>query len=118
MPVAAMALKIASSSDFTFIGGDRHTAIQDIESEPIRAANERPNGPLEHSNFFCTIKPAHLVGTASAERRQRRDASLCAVTSGSRRRMRVWLVVTMRPAMVVFHCGDIATDDGVTLSLR
>ena len=50
--------------DFTFVGGDRHAAIQDIESEPIRAADERPNGLLEHRNFFRAIKPAHLVGTA------------------------------------------------------
>ena len=49
--------------NFTFVGGDRHSPIQDIESEPILAANERPNGLLEHRNFFRAIKPAHLVCT-------------------------------------------------------
>ena len=49
--------------DFTFVGGDRHTAIQDIESKPILAADERPNGLLEDRNFFCAIKPTHLIGT-------------------------------------------------------
>src|SRR5665811_114342 len=56
---------------FTFVGGDRHTAIHDIESEPIRTANERPNGLLEHCNFFCAIKPANLVGATGTERRRR-----------------------------------------------
>ena len=97
---------------FTFTGGDRHTAIQDIESEPIRAANERPNGLLEHRNFFCAIKPAHLVGATGTERRRRRGAGLCAATVTTVTVM----IVAMRPAMVVFHYGDIATDDGVTQS--
>ena len=34
--------------DLSFVGGDRHAAIQDIESEPIRAANKRSNGLLQH----------------------------------------------------------------------
>lgn len=56
-------LKDGLVGDFAFVGGYRHSAIQDIESEPIRAADERPNGLLEHRNFFRAIKPADLIGT-------------------------------------------------------
>ena len=68
---------------FAFVGGDRHAAIQDIEGEPIRAANERPNGLLEHRNFFCAIQPAHLVGTTGTERR-----AAGALASGRYKRLR------------------------------
>ncbi len=80
IPVAATALKIGLVRYFTLVGGDRHAAIQDIESEPIRAANERPNGLLEHRNFFCAIKPAHLVGATGAERRGGSRAGVGAAT--------------------------------------
>src|SRR5512135_2538447 len=61
---------------FTFVGGNRHAAIQDIESEPICAANKRPNGLLEHRDFLCAIQSAHFVGAAGTERRCRRRAAL------------------------------------------
>jgi hypothetical protein len=67
--------------DFTCVGGDRHSAIQDIESEPVLASDERSNGLLEHRNFFRAIKPTDLIRT------------------------------------IVFHCGDIAMGEQVTLSL-
>jgi hypothetical protein len=82
-----------------------------IESEPIRPANEWPNGLLEHRDFFCAVQSAHFVGATGTERRRRQGASFCAAMSGSRVPWSMWLVVTMRPAMDVFHCGDIAMDD-------
>lgn len=62
-----------------------------------------------HRNFFCAIHAAHLIGAAGAER-----GRLHAATSSRGMPRRVWLIV-MGQAMVVFHWGDIATDDGVTL---
>ena len=53
--------------NFTLVGGNRHSAVQDIESEPIRAADERPNGLPEDPNFFGT--PCTL-GTTGMERRR------------------------------------------------
>src|ERR1035437_4481824 len=103
---------------FTFTGGDRHTAIQDIESEPIRAANERPDRLLEHRNFFCAIKDAHLIGATRTELRRRRGACLYAIISGHSVPKCGWLVVVTLPAMIVLHCRDIAPDDEVTLSPR
>ena len=55
--------------DFAFIGGDRHSAIQDIEREPIRAAHQWPNRLLEHCDFFRTVEPAHFVGATKSNGR-------------------------------------------------
>jgi hypothetical protein len=60
--------------NFTFVGGNRHSAIQDIESEPFRAANERPNGLPENCNFF---------GTTGTERRRTKRAGLWDVVTTS-----------------------------------
>ena len=58
-------------------------------------------------------RPAHLVGPTGAERRRRQGDGLRAAIVATV----IAMIVIMRPAMVLFHCGDIATDDGVILSL-
>ncbi len=49
--------------DLSRVGGNRHSPIQDIESKPIRAANERPYGLPKDGYFFSAIKSTDLIGT-------------------------------------------------------
>src|SRR5581483_3677443 len=52
----------------SFVVGDRHPAVQDIESESLLAADEWTHGLFEHRDFFRAVQPAHLVGASGPRR--------------------------------------------------
>jgi hypothetical protein len=46
--------------------GDGHSAVQDIERKPLRAADDRPHRLLEDRDFLGAIHALHLEGAAGA----------------------------------------------------